>query len=997
MQHKKVQQDLKLPSVKNLFTNKTTVVKICREYLFYYFFCLCTKQPHFTMVGTTVLETDNSGKLTGKKYVAVDCGGFPDCLFKSLLYLLKSELAQLQVTDVKGLRNLIATSLTETGPPLGWRDDFLQVIKFQRVPPVTEFSDFLDLLKTNLCGGTLEVKALCNKLQNIKIRIITENSQGFIDFGSQNAKRIVRLYYIASKLHYQALTLDVPKLEIGIRSLPPKLSWKRPEVCEIINDLCRQQKRVYISNYGGTGKTTVSLMIANALISGETYPHLQPLLQENYSGGVIWFNFGKEVTPTSKELQHRLKNLILSLDYTALYSKSSINSLKSLTEMYKLIATLTEERKILFIFDDIWNASNFNIVNYISQTCGIIVTSRILPNADLKKTFNVFTLNDKNEDFLNDIISQRINLPENDEQWLQENQGKLTRLYQLCLHTPLLISLCGEAIKDNRSQLDNLIENLSIPPITAHTPENIEEQVYAPIISLCFSIKGNHSNKNSVTQCNELNALQTLAIFPRNEFPLPFTIYNYWIFLFHISYDEAFNLFNQLLQSNLIQVNEFSQNIQIHDVIYDTIEKNTSEEQIKIWKENLSKMYLQKAIEKQKRKKQKQGKTFEQQIDNKWTEELISEGPQDNYFFLNYDEIVNNDEIVFYDSKPVLFARNAKTENIPPNILWKLFKYSSPDHLNEDKFLSLQFHSFSSRDYRPLVFFEESHPWSTPHIEKLGLIHFVCIYGTAKMLEFVVNKNIYLGCVCESSNTQRMPMEIVLSRKDCTMARILLRKRHTGMIPVASCSLPYAASQKWRQEGNSGWGCVTSLQIALHENLQEFALELIKFGCSTDNMSGEISFLEYANTMNCFSFLCDFLIYSEQNAKLYSFWRLMSEDSLNKFIRDGVTDNVKDICKSTLRHKKLMKKKRQKAIENGEAFRLPIKTLGGEEFLVDVISENLVFDLKTFILDLKGMPISNQRLIYKGKQLENERLLKEYNIVDGSLPVNIVLSLRGGT
>lgn len=596
------------------------------------------------MVGTTVLETDSSGKLTGKKYVALDCGGFPDCLFKSLLYLLKSELEQLRVTDVKGLRNLIATSLTETGPPSGWRDDFLQVIKFQRVPQVTEFSDFLELLKTNLCGGTLEIKALCNKLQNIKIRIITENSNGFFDLGSQNAKRTVRLYYLPSKIHYQALILDVPKLEIGIRSLPPKLSWKRPEVGKIIFDLCRKPKRIYISNYGGTGKTTVSLMIANAIISGKTYPQLQPGLKENYSGGVVWFNFGKEVARNSIELQHRLKNLIFSLDYSALYQKSDINNLKSLTEIYKRIATLTEERKILFIFDDIWNASNFDIVNYISQTCGIIVTSRILPNADLKKMFKVFTLNDKNEDFLNDIISQRLNLHENDAKWVHENQCKLTRLYQLCLHTPLLISLCGEAIKDDRSQLDNIIKNLSIPPITACTPENIEEQVYAPIISLCFSLKGNHSNNNSVTQCNELNALQTLAIFPRNEFPLPFTIENYWIFLFHISHDEAKNLFNQLVQSNLIQMNEFSQNIQIHDVIYDTIEKNTSEDQIKIWKENLSKMYLQKAIEKQKRKKQKQGKIIEQQIDNnKWTEELILEGPQDNYFFLNYEEIVNDD------------------------------------------------------------------------------------------------------------------------------------------------------------------------------------------------------------------------------------------------------------------------------------------------------------------------------------------------------------------
>lgn len=73
-----------------------------------------------------------------------------------------------------------------------------------------------------------------------------------------------------------------------------------------------------------------------------------------------------------------------------------------------------------------------------------------------------------------------------------------------------------------------------------------------------------------------------------------------------------------------------------------------------------------------------------------------------------------------------------------------------------------------------------------------------------------------------------------------------------------------------------------------------------------------------------------------------------------------------------------------------------IKALSGKEYEIKCeIQTDTVAQLKIYIADSEGIPEDQQRLIYKGKQLEDNRLLKDYDIINGD-DIHMVLRLRGG-
>ena len=74
-----------------------------------------------------------------------------------------------------------------------------------------------------------------------------------------------------------------------------------------------------------------------------------------------------------------------------------------------------------------------------------------------------------------------------------------------------------------------------------------------------------------------------------------------------------------------------------------------------------------------------------------------------------------------------------------------------------------------------------------------------------------------------------------------------------------------------------------------------------------------------------------------------------------------------------------------------------VKTLGMSVHAVMCEEDDTIMSIKEQ-LEKKyedGMPPSQQRLIYCGKQLEDERTIKDYNIFHNST-LHIVLRLRGG-
>ncbi|CCE93249.1 NEDD8 family protein RUB1 TDEL_0F04380 [Torulaspora delbrueckii] len=74
---------------------------------------------------------------------------------------------------------------------------------------------------------------------------------------------------------------------------------------------------------------------------------------------------------------------------------------------------------------------------------------------------------------------------------------------------------------------------------------------------------------------------------------------------------------------------------------------------------------------------------------------------------------------------------------------------------------------------------------------------------------------------------------------------------------------------------------------------------------------------------------------------------------------------------------------------------IKVKTLTGKEIAVELKSDAPIYRIKQLLEEKEGIPPSQQRLIFQGKQIDDRQTLEAAKLVDGMV-LHLVLTLRGG-
>ncbi|KAF2721008.1 ubiquitin [Polychaeton citri CBS 116435] len=74
---------------------------------------------------------------------------------------------------------------------------------------------------------------------------------------------------------------------------------------------------------------------------------------------------------------------------------------------------------------------------------------------------------------------------------------------------------------------------------------------------------------------------------------------------------------------------------------------------------------------------------------------------------------------------------------------------------------------------------------------------------------------------------------------------------------------------------------------------------------------------------------------------------------------------------------------------------IKVRTLTGKEIEIDIEADYTISHIKQRVEEKEGIPPVQQRLIYGGKQMADDKTAQDYSL-EGGATLHLVLALRGG-